>query len=361
LRNTRPDPFAILHEIGNSSNDGLLIYEREARTIRYTNEVATKLLGLRQDDTDKEIKARFLDVRSEDKAYLQDRLALLKETGIIPSAEFRIKSGDEQERTLCIQVHFVSGHSHLVIFINDLTLARQHQDYLLEFGTKKNTLLETLAHHISGALTLIQHLSIEAKKSLEARDHKNMETYLGLVTKNTETCLDIIADLLQNEKRKGATISVRDARIDIVEKIGFIHYEVSQSFKNRTFHYDRPVHPIFMMIDEIKLLQVMNILISNAVKFTPPNQPITISIAATSKEVTVSVADKGIGIPDSLKPFIFEKGGIAGRVGLNGEKSTGYGLSISKLFVEAMDGKIWFESKEGEGSKFFFSLPKKVV
>jgi two-component system sensor histidine kinase VicK len=356
-----PDNFAILREIGESTDDGILIYDREARTIRYTNNAAVRILGLKDDDTDTEIKARFLDVRAEDKAYLQDRFAQLKEVKIIPSAEFRIKIGEDQERTLCFRAHFIAGQSCLLIFITDLTLSRQHQDYLLEFGTKKNTLLETLTHHISGALNLMQHLSAEARKSIEVNDNKSIELYLALVSKNSKTCLDIISDLLQSEKEKGVTISVRDVRLDIVEKIGFIHYEVSQSFKNRQFHYDRPERPIYMMADDIKVLQVMNILISNAIKFTLPTEPISIKISSNSKEVTVCVADKGIGIPDSLKPFIFERGGIAGRVGLNGEKSSGFGLSICKLFVEGMDGKIWFNSTEGAGSEFFFSLPRKAA
>jgi two-component system sensor histidine kinase VicK len=361
LTNDHQGSFAVLREIGDSANDGMLIYERSARTIRYANEAATRLLGLGANDTDKEIQSRFLDVRAEDKSYLQDWYGQLKVTGIIPPAEFRIKNTNEQESTLSLRAHFVYAHSHLVIFVMDLTLARQHQDYLLEFGTKKNTLLETLTHHISGALNLIKHLSAEAKKSLEARDHKNMETYLSLVSQNTKTCLDIIADLLQNEKIKGATISVRDVRVDIVEKIGFIHYEISQSFKNRVFLYDRPNRPIYMLVDDIKLLQVINILISNAIKFTPASEPITITIASNPQQVVISVADKGIGIPESLKPFIFEKDGIAGRTGLNGEKSSGFGLSICKLFIEAMGGKIWFTSEEGKGSEFSFSLPRKAV
>jgi two-component system sensor histidine kinase VicK len=104
---------------------------------------------------------------------------------------------------------------------------------------------------------------------------------------------------------------------------------------------------------------VVNNLTSNAIKFSDAKDPIVISILIQDDNVIVSVADKGIGIPENLKPLIFEKHFGAGRKGLNGERSIGLGLSICKNLTKLLGGEIWFESEEGQGSTFYFRLPQK--
>jgi len=110
--------------------------------------------------------------------------------------------------------------------------------------------------------------------------------------------------------------------------------------------------------DEVKLLQIVNNLASNAVKFTRKEDEVRFSIRETERSVLISVIDTGIGIPDTLQPFIFEKYGMARRTGLNGEKSTGMGLSVCRLLTELIGGQLSFESEEGKGTTFFLELPK---
>ena len=73
--------------------------------------------------------------------------------------------------------------------------------------------------------------------------------------------------------------------------------------------------------------------------------------------VYVEVKDQGVGIPEALKDSLFELAAVAGRQGTGGEETNGLGLLISKEIIEQHGGKIWFESAEGKGSSFFFTLP----
>jgi two-component system sensor histidine kinase VicK len=218
--------------------------------------------------------------------------------------------------------------------------------------------LDVVAHHISSALTLMQHLSKEAQKHIGSDSDANLKIFLGLLHDNSKTCLEIITGLLKHEHEKSPAIGTRSDRIDIVNKMSIVHDEFTQSYRTREFIFRYPQRVIFAKADDIKLLQVLNNFITNAVKFSPVTEPIIITVDDSNDDVTISVQDRGIGIPDTLKPLIFERQIGTGRVGLKGEKSLGLGLSICKHLVDQMSGKIWFESNDGEGSIFFFSLPK---
>jgi two-component system, OmpR family, sensor histidine kinase VicK len=113
--------------------------------------------------------------------------------------------------------------------------------------------------------------------------------------------------------------------------------------------------------DDVKLLQTLNNLLSNAVKWSPNGSTIDTAVAEEDYQVTITVQDHGIGIPEKLQSVIFQKNTPASRPGLSGEKSIGMGLYIAKKLVELLNGKISFESKEHEGSVFTITLPKHPV
>jgi two-component system, OmpR family, phosphate regulon sensor histidine kinase PhoR len=111
-----------------------------------------------------------------------------------------------------------------------------------------------------------------------------------------------------------------------------------------------------VQIDSQRLEQVLVNLIHNAVKFTRPGGEIVLCADAGIGEVRFAVRDTGVGIPADEVPRIFERFYRVdkSRTG-NG---TGLGLSIAKHIVEAHGGKIWVESREGEGSAFYFTIPQ---
>jgi two-component system phosphate regulon sensor histidine kinase PhoR len=108
-------------------------------------------------------------------------------------------------------------------------------------------------------------------------------------------------------------------------------------------------------VDSSRLQQVLVNLIHNAIKFTPPTGRIEVSARAEEKFVIFSVQDSGIGIPPDDLARIFERFYKADRARTSG--GTGLGLSICRHLVEAHGGTIWADSRPGEGSTFFFSIP----
>jgi CheY-like chemotaxis protein len=108
--------------------------------------------------------------------------------------------------------------------------------------------------------------------------------------------------------------------------------------------------------DRDRLLQVVINLISNAIKFTEEGS-VTCKASSIDNEITISVIDTGIGIPEVDQPKIFEKFKQVGNPLTDKPKGTGLGLSICQQIVKHHSGKIWVESEFGQGSSFSFTLP----
>ncbi|NQV02207.1 MAG: ATP-binding protein, partial [Bacteroidia bacterium] len=102
-------------------------------------------------------------------------------------------------------------------------------------------------------------------------------------------------------------------------------------------------------------------LVSNAIKFTPQEEKITITAKSLDgKWAEISVKDTGIGMSQKMIDALFKLDIDTSRKGTDNEPSTGLGLIICKDFVEKHGGKLWVESEEGKGSTFYFTLPSKA-
>src|SRR5262249_11144334 len=108
--------------------------------------------------------------------------------------------------------------------------------------------------------------------------------------------------------------------------------------------------------DERKVKQVLLNLLSNALKFTPEGGRVEVRAAAMADDIEISVSDTGIGIAPEDQEAIFEE---FRQVGIADKKveGTGLGLALSRKFIELHGGRIWVESRVGQGSTFTFTLP----
>jgi two-component system sensor histidine kinase VicK len=351
------DSLSLVQEIGNLSKEGLILYSLKEARITYSNPAASELTGLMENASQKEVFSLLLTLEQSELEHLKKHYFEILEKSTT-QVQVRIPTTGESERYLSCRGYLISDAWVIAVIIRDITEAYQHKEYLLKYTMKKNNLLDTLVHHISGALNLMQHLSTEAEKHIGGTNDKSLKTYLNLVQENSKHCLKIIDSLTKEEYREAPNIVTRKNRLDVVEQVGYIVDELKQSYVSRPISFTSNARSIILSTDEIKLLLIVNNLTSNALKYSRETDAIEISIADLEEEVIISVSDKGIGIPESSKNMIFKRQTGQGRAGLLGEQSYGLGLYISKTLTDLIDGRIWFDSEEGKGSTFYLSIPK---
>lgn len=229
---------------------------------------------------------------------------------------------------------------------------------MINFGSKKDTMLEMLSHNLSAPLSLVKRILGMAEKACRDQKYQTVSSHIQFIGNATQHCIDIIHDFLKEEHFVSERIYVKQNRFDVIEKVRHVVDEFKQSYHGNELHFVTDKKLLFVTGDDIKFLQILNNLISNALKFTPANCRVEIKVEDADDNFMVIVKDDGIGIPEHVQPLLFQKYTPAGRQGLNGEKSIGVGLSIVKKLVSLMRGEIRFESKQDQGTTFYLILPK---
>ena len=120
-----------------------------------------------------------------------------------------------------------------------------------------------------------------------------------------------------------------------------------------------PLAPYRLWCDRERLLQVFSNLVGNALKFTPAGGHVSLDVMARDAEAVFVVADDGPGIPGKALPHVFDRFWQAMRSPEERQQGAGLGLSIVKGIIEAHGGRVWVDSRLGEGSRFYFSVPRR--
>jgi signal transduction histidine kinase len=166
----------------------------------------------------------------------------------------------------------------------------------------------------------------------------------------------LVGDLVDVASMDAGKLTVARARGDSRTLIADAAemFQAAASAKGILLQTDIAAHPLPADFDRDRMLQVLANLIANAIKFTAQGGRISVGGDRAGDELRFSVSDTGSGIPDSMLEAVFERFWQAGK---NDRRGVGLGLYISKCIVDAHGGRIWAESKHGEGSTFYFTLP----
>lgn len=350
--------FDGIRRIGALSDDGVFIYNFAGRHFDYINKKISEIF-IQTDEailSTSRIVLQF--IKAEDTYYLQSRFNELLEKGAITSTEFRLEFPDGAIKHISCDAYVMEGGTMITGFVKDITKTKEHEDFIINYGARKDTMLDMITHNLSGPLQLSKQLLDHVQKTVSSSNATDIQAQLSLLSDSTLECINIVNDFLREEHQESAQTYVRKTRFDIIERINAILDKIKELNKDKQFRLLTHLHNLNITTDSVKFFQVIHNLLSNAIKFTPENGRIDISVDEAETSFTISVSDTGIGIPSHLHPLIFQPRTPAGRTGLKGERSSGLGLSIVKQLVAIMGGELWFESNEQKGSTFFVRLPK---
>lgn len=340
-----------------SIGDGILVLDKEKRII-LVNPSVTRLSGFEREELlDKkyfEILKFINEVSKEEqrdfieKVYATGKSAQMDmHTSLITKTGEELPVGDSASPILD-KDNTVIG---CVVVFRDATKEREIDQMKTEF-------VSLASHELKTPLTSMKYL-LELFSDSATTLSDEQKSYMSELRKSNEEMILLVNDLLNVSRielgRKFDIVKVESDLIEIIKDVtaqqaGFANH------KKVEIIFPQQGDTINLKLDREKIREVVKNLVSNAIKYSKENSKIEINIAVNEKEIVFSVKDSGIGIPEAEKDNIFKKLYRANNVG--DIEGTGLGLYISKAIIEKHEGKIWFETKENEGTTFFFSLPK---
>jgi signal transduction histidine kinase len=239
-------------------------------------------------------------------------------------------------------------------------LAEQN-DQLRQLDRLKDDLIALVSHELRTPLTSISgylELLMEGEESFS----EDQRAFLDVIDRNAERLLRLVTDLLFVAQAQAGRLTLDQAELDLcelVEEAVTAALPVAEERKIMVSY--RPSVGAFVRGDRVRLAQVIDNLLSNALKFTPPGGVVRVSVRVADEEVALEVADNGIGIPEDQQTELFDRFYRARSAVKKAIQGTGLGLSIVKAIAEAHGGSVSVASLEGEGSVFRVVLPKIAV
>jgi PAS domain S-box-containing protein len=223
-------------------------------------------------------------------------------------------------------------------------------------------------------ISLASHQLRTPLSSIKTYSHMLLEGFMGDLNNDQKQALESVVDasdrmnqltdtLLNITRIEAGSMTISKNKVDInliAQKI--IREQIIEAeAKKITIIFKTPKKSILVNTDQFIIKEILTNLLSNAIKYTPVNGEITVQIKPKNDEIICSVTDTGIGIPESSHDQIFNKFFRAPNVVNRDTTGTGLGLYLIKSLADRINIPIWFESKEGNGSTFCFSLPATIT
>jgi two-component system sensor histidine kinase GlrK len=223
----------------------------------------------------------------------------------------------------------------------------------------KSDFFSSIAHELRNPLSTIRMGAGLLREGAEGPVTEGQKNLLAVLEKESNRLIGMLNSLLDLSKMEAGMMSFNLEPKNIRPLIDQAVEEISPLVEAKRIHLEVMATeglPI-IKIDSERILQALRNIIGNAVKFTPEAGQVRISIRPIDHHVEVSVADTGPGIPKGNLITIFEKFQQATTGGSSPIQGTGLGLAIAKQIITRHGGKIWAESRLGQGSTFIFVLP----
>lgn len=334
-----------------SMTEGVIMTDEDGELI-FLNPIAKKTIGMSSKENSRENQvhewANFRNI------YLTE---LYSEISSLSPIIKDIKLSQAPHTHLKVILSQVKNHKEerlgVVTLLSDVTKEKKLEQMKMEF-------ISLISHELRTPLTNMKGFSSIMLNEISGKINEEQREYLLIIEDNINRLARIISNLLDLSRIETGKMQLDKTALDfppIVEKaITFFNIETNK--KNITVNTDFRLNLPNIYADSDKITQVFTNLIGNAIKFTPTNGTITISIREKGDFIETTVQDTGIGIAAENFDKIFEKFKHIDSSNDSFFQGAGLGLPITKDIIQLHSGKIHIESELGKGSKFIFTLPK---
>ncbi|OFN04352.1 PAS domain-containing sensor histidine kinase [Aerococcus sp. HMSC062A02] len=249
---------------------------------------------------------------------------------------------------------FISG---LVWVLTDVTEGEKIERDRRQF-------VSNVSHELRTPLTSVRSYS-EALADGAIADQDLAVEFLGVIQNETDRMIRMIGDLLHLSNMDSGKEQLNFELVSFTALVSHVLDRFDMMMQSGQFGTDRSFTIVrelagddyFVEIDQDRMTQVIDNIINNAIKYSPDGGTITVRLMSTHNEVTLSVQDQGLGVPQKSIPHLFDRFYRVDKARSRAQGGTGLGLAIAKEVIEMHHGRIWVNSIENKGSTFFVSLP----
>jgi two-component system, OmpR family, sensor histidine kinase VicK len=333
-----------LESVLTHMTDGVIATDRRGRVI-LINDAALNILNVSRETV---LSSSIIDVLGIGDQYTFETLLEERDSLIL---DF---STDEELYILRASLSviqkgtgFVNG---LIVVLHDITEQEK-------IDRERRQFVANVSHELRTPLTTMKSY-LEALAEGTWQDKEIAPRFIQVVQNETERMIRLVNDLLQLSKLDSKDYKLNKSWINFSAYFHKVidRFELTKK-ENIKFVRKIPREAIFIEVDEDKITQVLDNIISNAIKYSPQGGTITFRVRELADEIIVSVSDEGVGIPKADLAKVFERFYRVDKARSRKLGGTGLGLAIAKEVVVAHGGTIWAESKEHKGTTIFFTLP----
>ncbi len=333
-----------LSSVLTNMTDGVLTTDRRGRVI-LINDTALSMLKVSRETS---LSKPVTEVLGLEDSYTFNQLLNEKESIILDhSSDKKLLYLRANFSIIQRETGFVNG---LIVVLHDITEQEKIDEERREF-------VANVSHELRTPLTTMRSY-LEALAEGAMHDEELAPKFLNTAQTETERMIRLVNALLQLSKLDSTDYQLSTTWVDFGRYFHRVidRFEMTKS-RDVTFKRLIPDESIGVEIDEDKITQVLDNIISNALKYSPEGGQVTFKLQVIGPNIEVSVRDEGMGIPKENVSRIFERFYRVDKARSRKMGGTGLGLAIAKEMIEAHKGQIWASSEEGKGTTVFFTLP----
>lgn len=332
-----------LTSVLENMSDGVVATDRSLRVI-LMNDQARDMIGVAEEEAMGSNLQNLLEFDDE---------IVIPEDGTMPAKLIDLSTDEE---LFLVRAYFSPIQKHsgpitgLIVVLHDVTEQEQVEQDRREF-------VANVSHELRTPLTTMRsYLEVLAEGAY--KDDELAPRFLETTQNETERMIRLVNDLLQLSKMDSKEYTMQKVKFDFIQFFNDI-IERHEMTKGETIQFRRKLmkRRVYVHADQDKMTQVIDNIITNAVKFSPEGGTITFRTMLRAKRLVIGIKDEGVGIPKSNLKKIFERFYRVDKARARNIGGTGLGLSIAKEVVSAHGGDIWAESEFGRGTTIYFTIP----